>query len=150
MVTVRRNHYSVRVPLVGRLAAWFARFARSSFDGRRQVMAMRTAATVTSLDGFHTTSATTSAAQRADKLVRAYFDAVNVDGPARTDAVVAPSLPSYDTHATRSRTGLKRSTPTFGGPSRGFASKCTSTGRRSIGSGFNQSIGLLSDEVRDG
>ena len=67
-------------------------------------MAMSTAATVTSLDGFHTVPA----AQRADKLVRALFDAVNADDPARIDAVVARSFLSYDVRATRSRTGLKR------------------------------------------
>jgi hypothetical protein len=47
-------------------------------------MAMSTAATVTSLDGFHATPA----AQRADELVRALFDAVNAGDPARTDAVM--------------------------------------------------------------
>ena len=50
-------------------------------------MAMSTAATVTSLDGFHATLA----AQRADELVRALralFDAVNAGDPARTDAVM--------------------------------------------------------------
>ncbi len=67
-------------------------------------MAMSTTATVTSLDGFHATSA----AQRADELVRALFDAVNADDPARTDAVLARSFLSYDVHGTRSRTGLKR------------------------------------------
>jgi len=67
-------------------------------------MAMSTTATVTSLDGFHATSA----AQRADKLVRALFDAVNADDAARTDALLARSFLSYDVHGTRSRTGLKR------------------------------------------
>jgi predicted ester cyclase len=66
-------------------------------------MAM-SAAAVTSLDGFHATPA----AQRADELVRALFDAVNADDPARTDAVLARSLLSYDVRGTRSRTGLKR------------------------------------------
>src|SRR5260370_30094386 len=65
---------------------------------------MTTAAIVTSLDGFHATPA----AQRADELVRALFDAVNADDPARTDAVLARSFLSYDVHGTRSRTGLKR------------------------------------------
>ena len=65
---------------------------------------MSTATTVTSLDGFHATPA----AQRADELVRAFFDAVNADDPARADAVLARSLLSYDVHGTRSRTGLKR------------------------------------------
>jgi len=63
-------------------------------------MAITTAATVTSLDGFHTTPA----AQRADKLVRALFDAVNADDPARTDTVLARSFLSYDVRGTRSRT----------------------------------------------
>jgi hypothetical protein len=40
-------------------------------------MAMSTAANVTSLDGFHATPT----AQRADELVRAFFDAVNADDP---------------------------------------------------------------------
>src|SRR5246127_2897120 len=65
---------------------------------------MTTAAAVTSLDGFHATPE----AQRADELVRAFFAAVNADDPARVDAVVARSFLSYDVHATRSRTGLKR------------------------------------------
>ncbi len=47
-------------------------------------MAMSTAATITSLDGFHATPA----AQRADELVRALFNAVNTDDPARTNAVM--------------------------------------------------------------
>jgi hypothetical protein len=63
-----------------------------------------TAGTVTSLDGFHATSA----AQRVDELARALFDAVNAGDPARTDAVLARSFLSYDVHGTRSRTGLKR------------------------------------------
>src|SRR5712671_7119197 len=67
-------------------------------------MAMSTTATVTSLDGFHATPA----AQRADKLVRALFDAINADDPVSTDRVVARSFLSYDVHGTRSRTGLKR------------------------------------------
>jgi predicted ester cyclase len=65
---------------------------------------MSTATTVTSLDDFHATPA----AQRADELVRALFDAVNADDPARTDAILARSFLSYDVHGTRSRTGLKR------------------------------------------
>jgi predicted ester cyclase len=65
---------------------------------------MSTTATVTSLDGFHATPA----AQRADELVRAFFDAVNADDPARIDSLVARSFLSYDVHGTRSRTGLKR------------------------------------------
>ena len=67
-------------------------------------MAISTAETITSLDGFHATPS----AQRADELVRALFDAVNDDDPARTDAVIARSFLSYDLHGTRSRTGLKR------------------------------------------
>jgi predicted ester cyclase len=65
---------------------------------------MSTTATVTSLDGFHATPA----AQRADELVRAFFDAVNAGDPARIDSLVARSFLSYDVHGTRSRTGLKR------------------------------------------
>jgi len=60
--------------------------------------------TITSLDGFHATPT----AQRADELARAFFDAVNADDPARTDAVLARSFLSYDVHGTRSRTGLRR------------------------------------------
>jgi predicted ester cyclase len=67
-------------------------------------MTMSTAATVTSLDGFHATPT----AQRADELARAFFDAVNADDPARTDELLARSFLSYDVHGTRSRTGLKR------------------------------------------
>ena len=67
-------------------------------------MSTTAATTVTSLDGFHATPT----AQRADELARAFFDAVNADDPARTDAVLARSFLSYDVHGTRSRTGLKR------------------------------------------
>ena len=67
-------------------------------------MAMSTAATVTSLDGFHATPT----AQRADELVRAFFGAVNADDPARIDELLARSFLSYDVHGTRSLTGLKR------------------------------------------
>ena len=67
-------------------------------------MAISTAAAVTSVDGFHATSA----AQRADELVRAFFDAVNADDAGRIDELVARSFLSYDLHGTRSRTGLKR------------------------------------------
>jgi predicted ester cyclase len=67
-------------------------------------MTMSTAATVTSLDGFHATPT----AQRADELVRAFFDAVNADDPARIDELLARSFLSYDVHGTRSRTGFKR------------------------------------------
>jgi predicted ester cyclase len=62
------------------------------------------AATVTSLDGFHATRS----AQRADELARAYFDAVNVEDAARINELLARSLLSYDVHGTRSRTALKR------------------------------------------
>ena len=48
-------------------------------------MAMSTATMTTSLDGFHATST----AQRADELVRAFFDAVNADDHARIDEIVA-------------------------------------------------------------
>lgn len=60
--------------------------------------------TVTSLDGFHATRS----AQRADELVRAYFDAANVEDPARIDELLARSFLSYDVHGTRTRTALKR------------------------------------------
>jgi predicted ester cyclase len=63
-----------------------------------------TTATVTSLDGFHATQT----AQRKDQLVRRFFDAVNADDPAATDALLARSFLSYDLHGTRSRTGVKR------------------------------------------
>jgi predicted ester cyclase len=62
-----------------------------------------TAATITSLDGFHQTPT----AQRADELVRALFDAVNADDADRVDERLARSFLSYDLHGTRSRTGLK-------------------------------------------
>jgi predicted ester cyclase len=57
----------------------------------------------TSLDGFHATHS----AQSADELVRAYFDAVNVEDTARIDEVLARSFLSYDVHGRRSRTALK-------------------------------------------
>jgi predicted ester cyclase len=60
--------------------------------------------TVTSLDDFHATST----AQRADELVRAFFDAVNADEQGRIDELVDRGFLSYDLHGTRSRTGLKR------------------------------------------
>jgi predicted ester cyclase len=65
---------------------------------------MSTTTTVTSLDGFHATPA----AQRADELARAFFDAVTAGAPARIDPLVARSFLSYDVRGTRSRTGLKR------------------------------------------
>ena len=64
---------------------------------------MSTATSETSLDGFHATAA----AQRADELVRALFEAVNANDPARIDMVLARSVLSYDVHGTRSRTGIK-------------------------------------------
>ena len=60
--------------------------------------------TVTSLDGFHLTAT----AQRADELVRAFFEAVNADDHARIDELVDRGFLSYDRRGTRSRTGLKR------------------------------------------
>ena len=60
--------------------------------------------TVTSLDGFHATAS----ARRADELVRAFFDAVNADEPARIDEMVDRAFLSYGLDGTRSRTGLKR------------------------------------------
>src|SRR5258706_9098525 len=65
---------------------------------------MATTATTTSLDGFHQTAA----AQSADAIVRAFFDAVNAADDARIDALAARSFLSYDLRGTRSRTGLKR------------------------------------------
>jgi predicted ester cyclase len=65
---------------------------------------MATTATTTSLDGFHQTAA----AQRADELVRAFFDAVNADDAGRIDELLVRSFLSYDLRGTRSRTGLKR------------------------------------------
>jgi predicted ester cyclase len=59
---------------------------------------------ITSLDRFHATRS----AQRADELVRAYFDAVNLEDVARIDELLARSFLSYDVHGTRSRTALKR------------------------------------------
>src|SRR6478735_4163584 len=58
----------------------------------------------TSLEGFHATAT----AERADRLVRGFFDAINGNDEAGIDQAVARSLLSYDKHGTRSRTGLKR------------------------------------------
>jgi predicted ester cyclase len=58
---------------------------------------------ITSLDRFHAARS----AQRADELVRAYFDAVNLDDTARIDDLLARSFLSYDMHDTRSRTAAK-------------------------------------------
>jgi predicted ester cyclase len=63
-----------------------------------------TTAPATSLNGFHTTDS----AQRADELVRTYFDAVNAEDPPRIDQLLARSFLSYDVHGRRGRTGLKR------------------------------------------
>jgi predicted ester cyclase len=59
---------------------------------------------ITSLDGFHAARS----AQSADELVRAYFDAVNVEDTASIDKLLARSFLSYDVRGMRSRTGLKR------------------------------------------
>ena len=66
------------------------------------IMAMSTATTATSLDGFHATAA----AQRKDELARAFFDAVNADDQARIDELLDRGFQSYDLRGTRSRTGL--------------------------------------------
>jgi predicted ester cyclase len=65
---------------------------------------MATTSTPTSLDGFHQTTA----AQRADELVRAFFGTVNDGDDAQVNEFLARSFLSYDRYATRSRTGLKR------------------------------------------
>ncbi len=62
------------------------------------------AAPTTSLEGFHATPA----AERADRLVRGFFDAVNAGDEAGIDQAVARSFLSYDKHGVRSRTGIKR------------------------------------------
>jgi len=62
------------------------------------------AATTTSLEGFHATAA----AERADRLVRGFFDAVNAGDDARVDQALARGFLSYDKHGVRSRTGIKR------------------------------------------
>src|SRR5712691_9229965 len=62
------------------------------------------ATATTSLDGFHATPS----AQRADELVRAFFDAVNADEPARIDELLARGFLSYDVQGMRSRTALKQ------------------------------------------
>jgi len=63
-----------------------------------------TTTALTSLAGFHATRS----AQRADELVRDYFDAVNNQDLARIDEALARSFLSYDVDGTRSRTALKR------------------------------------------
>jgi predicted ester cyclase len=62
------------------------------------------AAPTTSLEGFHATAT----ADRADRLVRGFFDAVNAGDEAGIDQAVARSFLSYDKHGVRSRTGIKR------------------------------------------
>jgi predicted ester cyclase len=57
-----------------------------------------------SLDGFHATKS----AQRADALVRAFFDAVNIGDEAGMDSALARGFQSYSIDGVRSRTGLKR------------------------------------------
>ncbi len=57
------------------------------------------ATTVTSLDGSHATSTT----QRADELVRAFFDAVNAEEQVRIDELTERGCLSYDVHGTRTR-----------------------------------------------
>src|SRR5258706_6850245 len=69
-----------------------------------------TTTSLTSLDGFHATAA----AERADRLVRGFFDAVNAGDHAGIDEALARSFLSYDKHGTRSRTGLKRYYSEFG------------------------------------
>ena len=58
----------------------------------------------TSLEGFHATAT----AERADRLVRGFFDAVNAGDEAGIDQAVARSFLSYDKNGVRSRTGIKR------------------------------------------
>jgi len=65
---------------------------------------MAATATTTSLDDFHQTTA----AQRADELVRAFFGAVNSADDAQIDELLARSFLSYHLDGTRSRTGVKR------------------------------------------
>jgi predicted ester cyclase len=65
---------------------------------------MKTRPFSNSLDGFHTSPT----AQRADELVREFFDTVNSADTTRIDKVLARNALSYDAHGTRSRTGVKR------------------------------------------
>ena len=58
----------------------------------------------TSLDGFHATRS----AQRADELVRAFFDALNTGNEAGMDTALARNFQSYSVDGARSRTGLKK------------------------------------------
>ena len=57
-----------------------------------------------SLDGFHATKT----AQRADELVRAFFEAVNTGNDVAIDTALARNFQSYAVDAARSRTGLKK------------------------------------------
>ena len=63
------------------------------------------AAPTSSLEGFHATAT----AERADRLVRGFVDAVNAGDDAGIDQALARSFFSYDKHGVRSRTGIKRS-----------------------------------------
>src|SRR6478735_10772604 len=63
-----------------------------------------TTTSLTSLEGFHATAA----ADRSDRLVRGFFDAINAGDQAGIDQAVARSFLSYDLHAVRSRTGAER------------------------------------------
>jgi predicted ester cyclase len=58
----------------------------------------------TSLDGFHATDH----AQRADELARAFVTAMNGQGGAALDRVLARNFQSYGRDGLRSRTGVKR------------------------------------------
>ena len=60
-------------------------------------------APTTSLDGFHATDT----AQRADKMVRRFFDMVNTADWARFDDVLARTFRSYAVDGMRTRTGTK-------------------------------------------
>jgi len=62
------------------------------------------AAPTSSLEGFHATAT----AERADRLVRGFFDAVNAGDDAGINQALARSFVSYDKHGVRSRTGIKR------------------------------------------
>ena len=62
------------------------------------------AAPTSSLEGFHATAT----AERADRLVRGFFDAVNAGDDAGINHALARSFLSYDKHGVRSRTGIKR------------------------------------------
>ena len=61
-------------------------------------------ALITSLEGFHATAMS----ERADRLVRRFFDAVNAGDEAGIDQAVARSFLSYDKHGVPSWTGRVR------------------------------------------